>query len=62
MFLKISFCKQTYLGNLCRGHGTNLNNCGTEYTKLTTCGIKNSNIVLLKCPRIATTANVIPEK
>jgi hypothetical protein len=50
------------LGNLCLGQGTNLNTCGTEYTKLTTWGIKNNSMVLLKCPRIATTANVIPEK
>jgi len=26
----------SYFGNLCLGQGTNLNTCGTEYTKLTT--------------------------
>lgn len=53
---------ESYFGNLCLGHGTILNNWGTEYMKLKTWGMKNSNMVLLKCPKIATTAKVIPEK
>lgn len=52
----------THCGSRCLGHGTKWNNCGTEKMKLKTWGIKNNSIVLLKCPSIATTANVIPEK
>ena len=51
-----------YFGNLCLGHGRSLKSWGEEYTKLITWGMKNNNNVLLKCPRIATTANVIPLK
>jgi hypothetical protein len=40
----------------------NLNNCGIDNKKLNTCGMKNNNKNLLKCPNIPTTANVIPEK
>jgi hypothetical protein len=50
------------LGNLCLGQGTNLNNWGVEYKKLMICGMKKSSNVLLKCPRIPTTANVMPAK
>lgn len=52
----------TYRGNLCLGHGKNRNNCGIEYKKLKICGIKNNNTVLLKCPKIPTTANKTPAK
>ena len=52
----------TYFGSLCLGHGTRLNSCGMEYRKLRTWGMKNSIMVLLKCPRMPTTAKVIPAK
>lgn len=49
-------------GNRCLGQGISLNSCGDEYKKLKTCGIKKRSVVLLKCPKMPTTANVIPEK
>ena len=39
-----------------------MKSCGAEKIKLKTWGIKNSNMVLLKCPRIPVTAKVIPAK
>ena len=57
-----NFVMRTNLGSRCRGHGTRWKSCGTLKIKFNTCGIKNKSIVLLKCPNIATTANVMPAK
>lgn len=53
---------ELYLGKRCRGQGTKWKSCGMEYRKLNTCGMKNSRSVLLKWPRMPTTANVIPAR
>ena len=50
------------LGRRCLGQGTNLNSWGIDQTKFMTWGIKNNKSVLLKWPRIPTTANVMPAK
>ena len=50
------------LGSLCLGHGKKWKSWGIEKMKLATWGTKNSKAVLLKWPKIATTAMVIPEK
>lgn len=51
-----------YFGKRCRGHSIKWNNCGTENRKLKTCGMKNNKVVLLKWPKMPTTAKVMPEK
>lgn len=51
-----------YLGKRCLGQGSIWNSWGTEKMKLPIWGIKKSRAVLLKCPRMATTATVMPEK
>lgn len=50
------------LGNLCLGQGMIPISCGNEIAKFKSCGMKKSIKVLLKCPRIPTTAKVIPAK
>lgn len=49
-------------GSRCRGHGTRWNSCGAEYTKLNACGSRRRIRVLLKWPRMATTAKTMPAK
>ena len=62
MFIIKLFFKINYFGRRCLGQGINLNNCGTDNKKLKICGMKNKSKNLLKCPKIPTTANVMPEK
>ena len=45
-----------------RGQGIIFANCGREYKKLRTWGMKRSSSVFEKCPRMPTTANIIPAK
>ena len=49
-------------GSRCRGHGTRWKSCGAEYTKLKACGRRSNISVLLKWPRMATTAKTMPAK
>lgn len=52
----------SYLGKRCRGQGTKWKSCGVEQRKFKICGTKKSKSVLLKCPKMPTTAKVIPAK
>lgn len=45
-----------------RGHGANLKRCGQRKRKLNIWGMKKRSSVLLKCPKMSRTANVIPAK
>ena len=49
-------------GSLWRGQKTNPNSCGIDSTKLRICGININSNVLLKWPKIPTTAKTIPAK
>lgn len=52
----------THLGTRWRGQGTSPKSCGQLKMKLTIWGMKKSKSVLLKWPRMPTTAKAIPEK
>lgn len=62
IILNNKFNIEFYFGNLCFGYGIILNNWGIEYMKLKIWGMKNSNMVLLKCFKIVIIVKVIFEK